>query len=527
MRQEEEKIAESVTQFAENTVQPPITSRKRKLKKNITTPSTPTPKTLSSASISAAAKNTDVTENQKGEKEKEKVGRDDSSNASGKTKEEKETSASDQGSRKISTVRRHEESTSLLPQPPPEPEKREISWHDNNTFEQLIHDSEESGVSVRDLFAERTRSLPALLAQLHNSGALNLDTHTLFNSANLALRTDMKCNARDYDILKEPLHLTGANKRDLINGLPVRLNSESENLKYRCLISPLGAVLRHLTEAEEERYLELERQIHEEDNDVWQYLPGSSGSYAAGSSSASSTGDPDFSNYNGGLATLFANPEKFNIEWSDTEEEEEDDDGDEDEDEEDDDEGEGQEETVARDDSADEVEEPSPDDAMSVTTYQQHQQPLVSPFRATFDFLSSAVLPGLSAPLTDFARSFTHHGFGNPSTSRANASTATVTSSDSEIDAHDEHIAFERITSGEVLWELINLSDEELRATIGECQSKLENSRKEADLIDRKSLALVKKNKKLMHQALSVAQEEERHHRDDNNNNDFTNAIHI
>lgn len=522
MRQEEAKTAEAVAQLAEETVQAPITSRKRKLKKNITTPTTPAPKTPSTSSAPEAPKKSEVVHTEKGsedkegkeqeqekKKERETPESNDSSNVSGKDKEEEQAQTPVEPPPRLSTVRRHEESTTLFPQPvptptpTPEPEKRGVSWHENNTFEQLIHDFEESGIRVKDLFLERTASLPTLLAQLHNSGALNLNTHSLFNSPNLALRTDMKCNAADHDILKHPLHLTSANKRDLANGVPLRLNSESESLKDRCLITPLGAVLRHLSAAEEDRYLKIERRINEEDIDVWQDLPGSSGTYS-GSSSASSTGEPDFSNFKGGLEALFSNPEKFNIEWVDTEEEEEEE------------EEQEVEETIGHDDNVSvDGEQPSPDDTMSLTTY----QPSVSPFRATFDFLSSAVLPGLSAPLTDFARSFTNQNFGNPSTSHANASTATGTSSDSEIDTHDERLPFDRISPGEVLWELVNLSDEELRLTMDDCQSKLENARRETDLVDRKSVALVKKNKKLMQQALSVALE--------NNDDTTTSAAHL
>jgi CCR4-NOT transcription complex subunit 4 len=55
--------------------------------------------------------------------------------------------------------------------------------------------------------------------------------------------------------------------------------------------------------------------------------------------------------------------------------------------------------------------------------------------------------------------------------------------------------------------EMMNWSDEELRRMIEVAQRELESSRKEVDVVDKKVLTLVKRNKKLLQQALAVVVE--------------------
>ncbi|KAJ5478920.1 hypothetical protein N7530_004429 [Penicillium desertorum] len=130
---------------------------------------------------------------------------------------------------------------------------------------------------------------------MHKSGELDLNKSALFNPSNLSQRTDMKCTAEDYDYLQCPNELTEEDRKTLLRGEPVRIGDDF--LKTRCLITPRGCVLRHLEPEEEERYLELEKNM-------------------AGISDPFMIGD-DASNPSGGLEALFANPEKFNICWVD------------------------------------------------------------------------------------------------------------------------------------------------------------------------------------------------------------------
>lgn len=164
-----------------------------------------------------------------------------------------------------------------------------------NTVAQLMKDAAESGRSVKDLFAERTRPLHEILADMHKSGELDLNKSSLFNPANLSQRTDMKCTADDYDDLKKPTELTEEHRKALLRGEPVRVGSEQ--LKNRCLITPRGCVLRHMNLEEEEVYLEREKR-------------------RKGASDPMVVGD-DSSNINGGLEALFAAPKKYNITWVD------------------------------------------------------------------------------------------------------------------------------------------------------------------------------------------------------------------
>ncbi|KAJ5550047.1 hypothetical protein N7461_004745 [Penicillium sp. DV-2018c] len=187
------------------------------------------------------------------------------------------------------------------PTPPPvqeQPAQKEIPaepWRSNNTVGQLVKDAEALGRSIKDLFLERTKPLHELLAEMHKSGELDLNKSSLFNPSNLSQRTDMKCTAEDYDLLQRPTELTEEDRKTLLRGEPVRIGNDM--LKTRCLITPRGCVLRHLEPEEEERYLELEKNM-------------------AIMSEPSMIGD-DASNPTGGLEALFANPEKFNICWVD------------------------------------------------------------------------------------------------------------------------------------------------------------------------------------------------------------------
>lgn len=168
-------------------------------------------------------------------------------------------------------------------------------WRSNNTVGRLVKDSEALGRAIKDLFMERTKPLHELLAEMHKSGELDLNKSSLFNPSNLSQRTDMKCTAEDYDYLQCPNELTEEDRKTLLRGEPVRIGDDF--LKTRCLITPRGCVLRHLEPEEEERYLELEKNM-------------------TGVSDAFMIGD-DASNPSGGLEALFANPEKFNICWVD------------------------------------------------------------------------------------------------------------------------------------------------------------------------------------------------------------------
>lgn len=188
--------------------------------------------------------------------------------------------------------------------PLPVEQSTDVSWKAHNTLEQLIIDSESSSVRIKELFLERTTPLPEILGQLHKTGALDLNTHPLFNSSNLNQRTDLKYTAADYDLLRSPIKLTKEHKDALCRGKPVRINMNSADLKDRCLITPQGSVLRYLSAADEDRYLELEKSMSA-DIDLWKDYP------------SQSVIEPEFTNQFGGLEALFANPEKFNVEWVD------------------------------------------------------------------------------------------------------------------------------------------------------------------------------------------------------------------
>ncbi|KAJ5612451.1 hypothetical protein N7510_005645 [Penicillium lagena] len=269
-KEAEAKKVETVP-AVEETVQAPILGRKRKTKKpansivesgSVAADAVPESVTAAKPDKSSPKKNQPKTDSSKNVKEKEELAR--------------------------------EAKTPTMPEQPIEQRAPVEEWRSHNTVEQLMRDSEATGISIRDLFLERTKPLHELLAAMHRSEELNLHTSSLFNPANLSQRVDMKCTADDYDLLRHPIELTEDHRKTLLRGEFVRIGTEAKN---RCLITPRGCVIPHLSTEEENKYIELEKRM----NDVVD--PTLDG--------------PDPSNRSGGLEALFATPEKFNICWVD------------------------------------------------------------------------------------------------------------------------------------------------------------------------------------------------------------------
>lgn len=274
-KQAEEAIKEEVaTAVPEEPVHAPIIGRKRKTKKPSATPS--------AQATSVSTKESSETENAETAKPEEKA------------------DAHIQKSRSPS-VKVTETSNSQSDRDTPEPPSDE-PWRTHNTISQLIKDAQNSGASLKDLLLNRTASLHVLLAEMHSKGEIDLVNHPLFNPSPLNQRTDMKCQAEDYEFLKLPQYISEENKKVLLNGQPLRINHGTDSLKLRCMITPKGRVLRHLSDEEEERYLELESQI---DPATWNEYP--------------SIGVPglDSTNMNGGLDALFFTPGRFTVAFSD------------------------------------------------------------------------------------------------------------------------------------------------------------------------------------------------------------------
>ncbi|OJJ45359.1 hypothetical protein ASPZODRAFT_134004 [Penicilliopsis zonata CBS 506.65] len=323
------------------------------------------------------------------------------------------------------------------------------AWRSRNTLEQLIKDSESNGVSIKDLFSERTASLQSLLSQLHKSGILDLNLHPLFSPPNLAQRVDMKCGADDQEDLEEPIALTEEHRKALLRGEPVRINAASTFLKDRCLISPRGCVLRHLTAEEEDRYLALEKSIVQV-FDPFQEYP------------VDPISEPDTTNRAGGLDALFATPENFNVYWMD--------------------------------EPASDIGSLAPDAALSAPG-------------SSISSVPSAPPNVLSAMEADSNRS---HNWAIANTAElVNATAASVRSFAAATAKHMLGAASVGVGSGMVpdIVEMIAMTDEELRAFAAKSQKELELSRKDLDVIDKKLAALVKRNKKLAQQALTAAVE--------------------
>lgn len=321
----------------------------------------------------------------------------------------------------------------------------EEAWRAENTVEQMLKDAESGGASIKELFSERTHSLQALLAQLHKSGVLDINNHPLFNPANLSQRFDMKCSADDYEGLKHPIELTDEDRRTLLRGEPIRINADSDMLKDRCLISPRGCILHHLSPEEEERYLALEKSI------VWAI--DSFQDY-----SAVPITEPDVTNRGGGLDALFATPENFNICWVG--------------------------------DAAAGLSPASPTTSGPGTS--------IPP--------ATTVPPNvLSAMEADSTRS---HNWAIANTADlVNATAASVRSFAAATAKH--MLGAAGVVMGNIpdLDDVVGMTDEELRSFAVKSHKELETSRKELDSIDKKLNALVKRNKKLAQQALATTVE--------------------
>ncbi|KAF7163750.1 hypothetical protein CNMCM5623_008508 [Aspergillus felis] len=350
-----------------------------------------------------------------------------------------------------------EETKKIKQEKPPKPHIEETqpvsenkpteAWRSKNTLEQLIKDSEQGGVSIKDLFLERTSPLQVLLAQLHKAGQLDLNNHPLFNPSNLSQRFDMKCTSDDYELLRQPIELTEVHRKALLRGEPVRLHSSSTQLKDRCLITPRGCVLHHLSPEEEDRYLALEKSIGWA-IDSFQEYP------------AALITEPDVTNRGGGLDALFATPENFNLCWVD-------------------------ETTGNLSSAAHSGSPPAADASVSSTT--------------------SAPPNVLSTMEADSTRS---HNWAIASTAElANATAASVRSFAAATAKH--MLGAAGVVMGTIpdLDDVVGMTDEELRSFALKSQKDLEGSRKELDAIDKKLAALFKRNKKLAQQALATTVE--------------------
>lgn len=322
----------------------------------------------------------------------------------------------------------------IKPTPPKEEPIRqqkiipEEAWRSHNTVEQLVKDTEESGRSIKDTFAERTKPLHELLAAMHKSGDLDLNKSSLFNPANLSQRTDMKCNSRDYDLLKQPTELTDEHRKSLLRGQPVRTGCDE--LKNRILITPRGCVLRHLEPEEEQRYLDLEKRRN-------------------GAVDPFVVGD-DSSNINGGLEALFATPEKYNLCWVD-----------------DDSTRMGTTSPTSTLDATDSVIPPNVISAMEADSTRSHDWAVAH---------SAELLQTTTAAVRSFAAA----------TAKQMLGTAALPGSNPTLD------------------DVAAMTNEELKELSGKSQKDLETTRKELESLDKKFAALLRRNKKVQHQALSM-----------------------
>ncbi|KAL4922481.1 hypothetical protein BDW62DRAFT_53613 [Aspergillus aurantiobrunneus] len=320
-------------------------------------------------------------------------------------------------------------------------QKQPEAWRSKNTVEQLLKDAESTTVPLKELFSERTSPLQTLLSQLHKSGALDLNHHPLFNPSNLNQRSDMKCTSDDFEDLKQPIELTEQHRKALLRGEPIRINSDSTSLKDRCLISPRGCILHHLSPEEEERYLALEKSISWA-IDTFQEYP------------AIPITEPDATNRGGGLDALFATPENFNVCWVD--------------------------ETSAG------ISASSP--TSGLFTSEGH--------------VSSIPPNVLSAMEADSTR--THNWAIANTAELMNATATSVRSFAAATAKHMLGAAGVVMGNLPDLDDVVGMTDEELRSFAIKSQKELETSRKELDAIDKKLGALVKRNKKLAQQALAT-----------------------
>ena len=426
--------AVSVSTVAEEPVQAPIMGRKRKTKKAPTTNTdrTSTPENGTPDTAQGSSKGKEARDNTDQKSDTQRMGKS-------KDKSGKESKGQQAGEEKI-TQNATQKAAS------------EEAWRANNTLEQLILDSETTGTPLKDLFLERTSPLPQLLAQLHQSGELDLNNHPLINSTNLNQRTDMRCVAEDFDMLKRPIELTEENRKQLLRGEPVRANAQSGFLKNRCIITPSGCILRHSSFEEEERYLALEEDLSSAVESFQDYP-------------AVSITEPDVANRGGGLDALFATPEKFNICWVDEAPR-----------------------TGLTSDSADGsvmLPDPCPTSSTGLANGLSALEADSSRSRGWTMANTTDMVSATAASVRSFAAATAKHMLGGGSVSSVGGSV--VGAADIE--------------------DIISMSDNELKMMIEASQREVEISRKEVDVVDKKFLTLVKRNKKLAQQALGVAAE--------------------
>ena len=312
------------------------------------------------------------------------------------------------------------------PQAPPE------TWRSRNTVEQMIKDADESGRSLKDLFVERTKSLYDLFAEMHKLGEPDLERSSLFNPSNIGQRTDMKAVDSDFFMLKHPLEIFESQRRTLMHGQPLRSGGH-EQLADRWLITPRGCVLRHLSAEEEEHYLELEKK-----------RGGSMDPFVVGE---------DLSNINGGLDSLFATPEKYNICWVD-----------------DDPDQMGSTSPTSTLNPADSVIPPNVLSAMEADSTRSHDWAIAH---------SAELLQTTTAAVRSFAAATAKQMLGSAGVPGANPG----------------------------LDDVAAMTNEELKALAGQSQKDLESTRKELDLLDKKFTALLRRNKKIQLAAMSFVEE--------------------
>lgn len=451
-RRQKAKDAEAkkheTTALAEEPVQAPIVGRKRKTKKasakNNLEPSSATVETAPESVLSA------------------KTGNDAPAVAAAVAPATEVSAVSNSVDEKVEstkkTLKAQEKAPAKEIKPSPVEEKSltvefepaEEAWRSRNTVEQMLKDAETGETPVKDLFSERTNPLQTLLGELHKTGALDLNKHPLFNPANLAQRFDMKCGAEDYEGLKQPIELTDEDRKMLLRGEPVRINGDSNMLKDRCLISPRGCVLHHLSPEEEERYLALERSIAWA-VDSFQEYP-----------SVPIT-EPDMTNRGGGLDALFATPENFNVCWID--------------------------DAATTGLSSTAASLAGADDLAATTTGSTGRVSVTPP-------------NVLSAMEADSTRS--HNWAISNTADLVNATAASVRSFAAATAKH--MLGAAGVVMGNIpdLDDVVGMTDEELRSFAVKSQKDLEVSRKDLDSIDKKLNALVKRNKKLAQQALAT-----------------------
>ncbi|KAK2736670.1 transcriptional repressor general negative regulator of transcription subunit 4 [Myotisia sp. PD_48] len=328
------------------------------------------------------------------------------------------------------------ESQEEIPKPEPVKQEDDEPWRNHNTLKQLSHDANTKGIPIKDLFLDRTAPLPVLLGQLHQLNDLDLTVHPLFNSPNLALRTDMKCTAADYDSFKRPLELTEEYRKKLLRGEPVRINPDSDKLKERVLISPSGCILRHLSAAEEDRFLELEESLASIMQVIQPFYP------------SVMVTEPNVTNRGGGLDALFATPEKFNIRW------------------------------VSDEAARAKVAGTNPDGSAILSPPSGSQA-------STMPTSEAELVRSQNWPMTAAASETIH--VSGPIRSPVRSLLGTRRGMGVDIDR------------------LVSVPGPELRSMVEHAQRELEVSRKAAEAIDKKVMGLVKRNKKLVQQALMTA----------------------